>query len=364
MSTLIVGGGVVGLSIAYGLLKLGKEVLIINDSSTLHGASRGNFGLVWSQGKGENSPEYTRWTNYSIDLWPDFAEELKSHTDIDVMYEQNGGMEYFTNTEKMNSHIDLLNRIQKTSDSEQSFKVLEREDLLSYVPEIGSKVVGATYQPKDGHVNPLNLLRALNKAIVLSGGRLVNGKKVVGINRSGDKYIAKLSDHTEEVASRVIIAAGLGSDKLASMLGFQALIRPVQGQLLITEKLPFFLNFPSINIRQVNEGGVQIGSTESDVGFVDKENIMTISKLAREAIDIFPCLEKVNFLRGWASLRIMTSDGLPIYQESKINPGAFFVTCHSGITLAAIHAGLLPDWVIGNDNSTDLSMFDGERFIV
>ena len=66
--------------------------------------------------------------------------------------------------------------------------------------------------------------------------------------------------------------------------------------------------------------------------------------------DVFPHLARVKLLRSWAALRIMSPDGLPIYQHSPRFEGASFVTCHSGITLAAAHAKALPDW-IGKKNT-------------
>ena len=62
------------------------------------------------------------------------------------------------------------------------------------------------------------------------------------------------------------------------------------------------------------------------------------------------------------ALRVLTPDGLPIYQESPTCPGAFLVTCHSGITLAAAHARLLPDWLEGTPNAPDLEVFREARF--
>jgi glycine/D-amino acid oxidase-like deaminating enzyme len=364
METLIIGGGVVGLSIAYGLLKLDEDVLVINDVTDTHSASRGNFGLIWSQGKGEFSTEYARWTQKSISLWPNLANELKDLTGIDVMLELDGGIEYFTVHEEMDRHIEILNQIHAKSDSNNKFKVLSNSQLKSYVPEIGPKVVGATLQPGDGHVNPLYLLNALSSAVLLKGGKLKNGIKATSIERVGNKFITLLKDGNEIITDRVIIAAGLGSTNIAKMLNFKSPIRPLHGQLMITEKLPHFLRYPSVNIRQVNEGGVQIGGSEVDRGFDDKESLSIVSELARDAVDIFPCLENVNLIRSWGCLRIMTPDGLPIYQQSIENEGAFFITCHSGITLAACHTELLARWIVGTKDAPDLSIFEEDRFDV
>ena len=81
-------------------------------------------------------------------------------------------------------------------------------------------------------------------------------------------------------------------------------------------------------------------------------------------MDTIPALAKAQLVRSWAALRVMTPDGLPIYQESPLMPGAYLVTCHSGITLAAAHALRLPDWLEGRDDAPDLSAFSEDRFSV
>ena len=81
-------------------------------------------------------------------------------------------------------------------------------------------------------------------------------------------------------------------------------------------------------------------------------------------MDVFPLLEHVQLVRSWAALRVMSPDGLPIYQRSAKYSGAHFVTCHSGITLAAAHAGLLPEWIDDRNTAPDLSLFNESRFDV
>ena len=69
-------------------------------------------------------------------------------------------------------------------------------------------------------------------------------------------------------------------------------------------------------------------------------------------------------MRSWGALRILSPDGLPIYQESPDMPGAYLVTCHSGITLAAAHARYLPDGLEGTAAAPDLEVFSEHRFAV
>jgi hydrogen cyanide synthase HcnC len=364
MGTLIVGGGVVGLSLAYGLLNAGEEVTVIDGADDDYRTSRGNFGLVWVSGKGGKCVDYSRWTRRSAELWPDFARELLSVTGVNVRLIQDGGIEFCTSGEQLKGHIELLTSLKEASGGDYPFEILDRGALKALVPEIGPDVIGGTYCPMDGHVNPLLLLRALSSAVRRKGGAVHIGVPVMDVIGGYNRFTAVLADGTWHTDERLVLCAGLGAIELGPKLGFKAPVRPQQGQIIITEKLPEVLKYPSLKVRQVNEGGMQIGASKAEIGFDDSEDIQTLAKLARDAIQILPDLAKAKVVRSWGSLRIMTPDGLPIYQRSREFPGASFVTCHSGVTLAAVHAGAVPDWVLNKGHAPDLSSFDESRFNV
>ncbi len=325
MTTLIIGGGVVGLSIAYGLLKQGKAVTVIDGADGDFRASRGNFGLVWIQGKGLDAPHYANWSRASARLWQRFAKELKSETGIDVSLSQIGGMEYFTCPDELEQGVDELLRLRDQVEDDYPFEVLDHAELKRRVPEIGPKVVGGLYSPMDGHVNPLALLRALAEAVRRRGGTLLTGSRVAEVVGADHAYRVTLENGAQIEGDALVLAAGLGSAELGPGLGFAAPVRPQQGQVLITEKLPFFLKYPSGRIRQVNEGGVQIGASKAEHGG-DETDLPTLKELAEYAVDVFPMLEQVRLVRTWAALRTMSPGGLPIYQRSPKYQGAHLVT--------------------------------------
>ena len=364
MTTLVIGGGVVGLSLAYGLLSRGKPVTVLDGSAGDPRASRGNFGLIWVQGKGIGYPAYARWSQTSAKAWPDFCTRLEEVSGLPLSLSQTGGVEYYTNPDEMARDAEDLTTLARDIDAPYPFEPLDHSGLKSLVPEIGPKVVGGIYSPMDGHVNPLALLRALSVAVRRLGGVVRTGVTVTDIKGADRAFTAILSTGERIEGEAIVLAAGLGAMSLGPLLGFQAPVRPQQGQVLITEKLPFFLRYPSGTLRQVNEGGIQIGASKAEVGMDDREDIDTIAALARHATDVFPHLTGVRLLRSWAALRIMSPDGFPIYQRSPLYQGASFVTCHSGITLAANHATLLPDWILGRNEAPDVTPFSESRFDV
>ena len=130
---------------------------------------------------------------------------------------------------------------------------------------------------------------------------------------------------------------------------------------MITERVADRLPFLSSTIRQVDEGGLQIGGTKAETD-CDTETTTTMVGLAQHAVAVWPRLADLRVLRSWAALRVMTPDGYPIYQRSADHPGAFLVTCHSGVTLAPLHATRLAEWIDGDPAAPDLEAFDERRF--
>jgi glycine/D-amino acid oxidase-like deaminating enzyme len=88
-----------------------------------------------------------------------------------------------------------------------------------------------------------------------------------------------------------------------------------------------------------------------------------LTTIARRSILSFPALAKLNLVRVWGALRVMSPDGFPIYQQSHSHPGAYVVTCHSGVTLAANHALQIAPWIAGGAKPGGIDVFAGDRFL-
>lgn len=359
----LIGGGVVGLSVAWGLLKRGRTVTVLDGDDGSFRASRGNFGLVWVQSKGMNQPRYAQWSQGSAALWADFAAELGDATGRAVPLEQNGGYDLHFSEESLQETVDKYNVLKEKLGGDYPFEVLGHNALRKEEPHIGPKVVGAILHHQDGHANPLQLLRALAADVRRLGGRVLTGKTVSRVTKP-DSFRVTCEDGTTVTSAKVVLTAGLGAATLGPSMGFKAPIRPQRGQVLITEKLPKLINRPSLIARQVDEGGIQIGATNEEVGLDDRVTQPGLSGLASDAIAAYPALAKAQLVRSWGALRVLSPDGLPIYQHSATMPGAYLVTCHSGITLAAAHARLLPDWLEGTEAAPDLEVFSEQRFAV
>ncbi|WP_264214248.1 NAD(P)/FAD-dependent oxidoreductase [Leisingera thetidis] len=360
----VIGGGVVGLSVAWGLLRRGKRVVVLDGDDGAFRASRGNFGLVWVQSKGMKQPRYASWSQQSAAAWAGFAAELAEGTGRTVPLQQNGGYDLHFSEQTLHETVAKYEVLKQALGGNYPYEVLDRAALRREEPHIGPGVAGAILHHQDGHANPLRLLLALAADVRRMGGRVLNGKTVTGAVHSGGAFEVRCSDGTAATAEKVVLSAGLGAMELGPRLGFKAPVRPQRGQVLITEKLPRMINRPSLIARQVDEGGIQIGATNEETGLDDRVTSTGLSGLAAEAVRAYPALARAQLVRSWGALRILSPDGLPIYQQSTELPGAYLVTCHSGITLAAAHALFLPDWLEGTGAAPDLEVFSEDRFTV
>lgn len=229
----VIGGGLVGLAIALGLIRNGLKVTVLDEGDIALRASRGNFGLVWVQGKGDTCPEYAQLSRLSARLWGNFAQQLESCTGIDVQLSQQGGLLICLDDAELEQRHRMLCAMREQAGGDYPFKVLDYAQLKVLVPEIGPRVAGATLGLEDGHLNPLLLLRALVEAFVAQGGQLISNA-AIGEIRQRDGGFSVVAGHAIWNSAKVVLAAGLGNKTLAPQLGLSAPVQPNRGQILVT----------------------------------------------------------------------------------------------------------------------------------
>ncbi len=159
----VIGGGVVGLSLAWGLLKRGRRVMVLDGDDGSFRASRGNFGLVRVQSKGMQQPAYARWSQRSAAAWGDFAEELGASLGQNLDLQQDGGYDFHTDEESLAQTVASYETLKAALGGNYPYEVLGANRLRQEEPNIGPKVVGAILHRQDGHVNPLRLLRGAGR---------------------------------------------------------------------------------------------------------------------------------------------------------------------------------------------------------
>jgi glycine/D-amino acid oxidase-like deaminating enzyme len=356
----IAGGGLVGMAIAYGLARAGKSVAVCDGADSAHRAARGNFGLVWVQGKGGRCLPYAQWSRESSERWGAFAAQLRRNTGVDAGFGRPGGIELCETVEQLEAGRQLLESI-RSRDASLTYEVLDIAALKARLPSASDNLAGALYSPHDGHASPLYTLRAMQQAFALAGGTYLPHHEVREIRPCAERFEID-TPHGMLEAGRVVLAAGLDNQRLAPMVGMLAPITPLRGQIMVTERLAPFLDYPTLVVRQTPEGSVLLGDSAEAVGFDDGQTRAVMADIARRARTAFPVLGHARIVRAWGALRIMTPDGLPVYEESSTHPGAFLAICHSGVTLAAAHADVIAPWIAGGAHPAILDPFVATRF--
>lgn len=361
---LVIGGGLVGSAVAFGLTECGMRVLVLDEGDVSLRASRGNFGLVWTQSKGVGTPHYHRWARTSAREWPALASRLADLTGIDVGLEQPGGLHFCLSDSELSERADMMARLKREAgDFGFDYRMLDHREAADMVRGLGREVVGASWTPYDGHVGPLPTLRAFHSAIQQAGSEYRPLTPVDKIIAAHDDFRITLPDGLLVQAPKLIVAAGLGSIPLLSALGLDCHIGPQRGQVLVTERVKPMLSMPTLNVRQTVEGSIMIGDSKEEASFdsiTQKPAIMRT--MASRAVRCFPWLAELQIVRAWAAVRILPVDGLPIYDESPQYRGAFSFSCHSGVGLAAAHALLLAPMVSKGELTGDCARLSSERF--
>jgi hydrogen cyanide synthase HcnC len=355
----IIGGGLVGGALAYGLACNHRRVAMLDEGD--HGlcAARGNFGLVWVQGKGVDFAPYARWTRASARHWPEFARGLRDDTGIDVALSQPGGLHLCLSEREREARARLVERI-NTGDAAAHVEMLDRAALADMLPGVGTGVAGASYCRDDGQVDPLRLLRALHAGFVRHGGTLLAGAPVRKLAPTRGAFTLMTAQGPVH-AAHVVLAAGLGTVALAHQVGLSASVRPQRGQIVALQRMPQLLPLPVETMRQTQAGTVLLGDSHEDVASTET-SIGVLSTIAARALRAMPKLASAQVARCWAALRVLTPDGYPIYEQSKAAPGAFLASCHSAVTLAAVHALVLAPQIAASAFDETLQPFSADRF--
>lgn len=364
---IVIGAGVVGAAIAYGLSGRGSKVLVLDGADNDYRAAKANFGLVWVQGKGLGSPDYQRLSRNAARLWPGFAGQLAEETGIRLDYEGRGGLVFCLGDAEWEERRALLEKWHAQLPEEPvCARMLDRRQLQSLLPgvRLGSDVIGASLGDSDGHVNPLKLLVALHKAMIARGARLVGGVPVNAIDPLAGGGFAVHAGKARHESAQVVVAAGLGSASLGRMVGLDVPLRPQRGQILVTERLAPFFHLPASGIRQTGEGTVMIGVTQEEVGYDLQTTTHAAAQMSRRALRMLPDLAEARLVRHWSCLRVMTPDGWPVYAQSSTHPGAWIASCHSGISLAPFHAASIADAVSRSVLDDEFTVFHHRRFDV
>lgn len=347
--TVIIGGGIMGLGIAYQLAKRGRSNVAVLESSYLaSGASGRNGGGVRMQWSTEMNIQLMQ---QSIALCRDFASEMG----INIWLRQ-GGYLFLARTPeertRMERNVALQNRCGVPT------RMLEPRELLRIVPELNlDGLLCGCFNPRDGVVFPWPFLWGYANRAVALGVKLHTYTKVVGIDPlPGGGFLVHTSKGNIR-ADRIINAAGAWSPQVAKLVGITLPNHPHRHEILSTEPLKPFLKplvsllstglYFSQSMRGEIVGGITV--PDDSHGIQLGSRLLFLEKIAAELVALMPRLAGVKVVRQWAGPYDVSPDGYPILGTPDSVPG-FYLACGfvgHGFMMAPVMANLYADLLCG-----------------
>jgi len=344
---IIVGGGIIGLSLAVSLRKRGARVLVVERGEPGREASHAAAGML-ADCTLETPTELQALATASARMYPEYVHELQDESGVNVDLRDHGTL-VFPPPEHVHERPGF------TTESLLPASLAQLEPGLANAKR-------AAFFLKERSVDPRALVAAALKAAKHREVDISSGTAVREVLVNDGRVSGVATDRTSYPAPVVINCAGAWSGQVPPQ---EFPTRPVKGQMLAvaSKHVRHVIRAPEVYLVPRSDGRLLIGATVEEAGY-DKRTIPdTIQRMHRAAIQMIPALADARFLEAWAGLRPGTPDDLPILGATG-TPGYFAATGHfrDGILLAPITAHVMAQVVTGVAPEYDLSAFSPARF--
>jgi glycine oxidase len=349
---IIIGGGVIGLSLARRLRTNRLKVLVVEKHEPAYEATSAAGGMIAYCDP--HTPSVLRpLARASAEMYPEFVRELESESGESVDLRDAGTIAYLESDE-----------ISSCADA----RPLDSAEVHQLEPSL--QIPGSAWFLPERSVDPRGLGRALIKTDKRRGVDFVTGSPVTDVLTEDGCTAGVKTPHTAYSAGIVVNCAGAWAAQITPVA---APTRPVKGQMvcLVPQAgaphagllLQHVVRTPEIYIIPRSDGRILLGATVEEAGFDKHVDSETIQKLYRAGIDAAPPLASMRIHDAWAGLRPGSPDNLPILGETSV-PGYYAATGHyrDGIMLAPITAEVMAQLVTGCEPALDLTPFSPHRF--
>ncbi|MBI3676851.1 MAG: glycine oxidase ThiO [Proteobacteria bacterium] len=368
MKIVIVGAGVAGLATGWRLVQAGAEVTVLERAQAGQGATWAAAGMLETV-EGDDAPDAV-FGRHSATLWPAFACELEAQTGISVRYRPDGVV-IAARTDEETAHLKAQEA--KLSRRGRKARWLDGDEARALEPLLALDVLGALYDSEEAQADNRALGRALARAFVRAGGKLLVNESVVRIEIRDGRAIGALTPFALHEGDAVLLAAGAWTSRLEGippdaipptipMKGEMIALTPPQrpgGGTAVPKHLIWGNGIYCVP----REDCLLIGATLEDAGFDTATTLAAAQWLNDSAARLLPALASWELAEHWAGLRPGTPDGLPILGETAVS-GLFAAAgqFRNGILFAPAIADALSDLILGRRNSAAISPFDPRRF--
>jgi glycine oxidase len=369
----VIGGGVIGLSIALELAGQGVAVTVLEQGDFGREASWAGAGILPPGNIDVAITPEARLRALSHSLWPDWAEALSAETGIETGYLRCGGLELRAGTEE---HLeDLVTEIEWWRGQGARVEELDSDALRELEPLVSHDIVAAYRLPELGQVRNPRLLKALLACCAARGVRLRAGMPVIGLEEHEEgsaedrgRHVNSIRTHSGNVqAGRYLVTGGAWSRGLLASVGVDVAINPVRGQIVLVSQTPrMFSHVLQTGSRYIvprDDGQILIGSTEEHVGFFKANTASAVSELLTFGASRVPALGQARFERAWSGLRPGSGDGLPYLGRVAGFDNLFIAAGHfrNGLQMSPGTARVMRQALLDQETDIPLEPFQTDR---
>lgn len=366
MKALVIGGGIIGASVAWRLASERVEVIVLERARLGREASWAAGGLIAPQGEADRPGPFFDLCVKAKNAFDAIVERLTRESGIDPEYDEHGVLYAAFNEEE---RAELKARARWQREANAVVEELDPRDALRLAPSLSPQVVHALHMPTNRRVENRRLTQAYVNAATRAGADFREGAAVEALVTSGGRATGvRLNDGARVEGDLVVVAAGAWSGEIRGLEGDGIRFFPVRGQILCFDARPGILGPSLFSARGIlvprRDGRLLAGSVFEEAGFDKSVTLGGMRHVAQAAAELMPSLAEIPFREAWAGLRPATDDLLPVLGPSPTVANVLYASGHfrSGIMLSALTGEIVADLAMGRTPPLDLAPFLPERF--
>ncbi len=368
---LIIGGGLIGLSIAWHLADHGIHAVVLERDTVGSGASGAATGLLAPVTASGRFGHMVDFGIESLQYYSEFLSFVREESQQEIELQTAGLMRIAIDSgaEAMLSKFDNWPHAKSLE-----MVRLSATEALSIAPYISPDVRGAVISPMERQVNPRTLLKCLRKCCMKRGVSIIEheqARSISDISGSGNKRAIRVRTDKEDYCfDALVIASGAWSADLGRTLGYALPVRPMKGQVLtaLPGTTPHNVQFTVYGnhsyIIPGDDNALLLGSTSVNSGFDTRPTLKGITDIVASTAQMMPSILDSEFQHTWCGLRPATPDYFPILGRLPSWDNVFVATGHykNGILLTPITGKVIATEIYCGDVSPLIEKYRPDRF--
>ena len=360
----VVGGGVIGLSVAYCLAREGVASTVLDQGEPGQGASWAGAGMIPPHVERLKTNPTIELRSWSAILYPEWSTALLEETGIDNGYRRTGGVDVAAD---LDEEDELKTSAGRWRAERIAYERMAPGDFARVEPALNPELRVAYFLPDRAQIRNPRHLKALIASLEARGVDLRPGSGAIGFESGGGRVSAVRTESGPIPCGTAIVAAGAWSSGLMALMGVRVETPPLKGQIVLLRShrplLRRIVEHGKNYLVPRDDGRVLVGATEEEAGFDTRTTPEALRDLLAEAHRLCPSLVDAEVERTWAGLRPGSVDSKPYLGFAPGFSNLIVATGHkrAGLQLAPASAEVIADLVMGRSPRVDLSPYRLDR---